>query len=147
MAKPIKPSRGFHPVSSAPSRVKQSLSPGDSMIRRVHEQQQGLRLRDPAQFVDMRLADPEEYINSLNLVSDVKRRFAALPARLRAECLNDPRQLLVLAEAANRGDQDAVDTLVRHKVIKRPQRDPQASPGSPAVKQEDLVEQAGKPPK
>lgn len=145
MAKPI--SRGFHPISDKPSKVVESAAAGDSVLRRVQDMANGLIQPPQGRFLDLGDADPENFIHSMNLVAETKRRFAALPARLRAECLNDPRLLLTLVSKARQGDEDAIHTLKRYKLSVTPPKAPEPSKPSPAPVQEDLVRQAAEPPK
>lgn len=120
--------RSFQPKSSKPSPVVQSAQAGDSVLRRVSELSQGLRLPGQGQFLDLTYSDPDEFARAMNLVADTKRRFAALPAKLRAACLNDPRELLQMVSSAARGDKVAAAVLERHGVSFKAPEPPPAPP-------------------
>lgn len=99
------------------SPVVQATHTGDSVLARVRLMQQGLFVPNQASFLDLTHADPDMFIESMNVVVETRRRFESLPSKLRAECLNDPRNLLALVRDAQRGDEDALGVLKRHKVI------------------------------
>lgn len=98
------------------SPVVNSAAAGDSVLRRAQEMAQGLRQPGPSHYLDLTYTDPDYYIEALNSVADTKRRFAALPSGLRAACLNDPRQLLVLQRDAVSGDPVSRALLARYGV-------------------------------
>lgn len=118
-------SRKFQPKSTKPSPVVQSAHTGDSVLRRVSEMQAGLRLPGQGQFLDLTHSDPDEFGRAMNLVAETKRRFAALPSKLRAACLNDPRELLSMVSAASRGDEVSRALLKRHGVSFEPPKAPE----------------------
>lgn len=120
--------RVFQPKSLKPSPVVQSAQAGDSVLRRVHEQAVGLRPQVQGQFLDLSYTDPDEFGRAMNIVADTKRRFAALPAKLRAACLNDPRELLRLVHSAQQGDDMAVAIMKRHGLSFKAPEPPAASP-------------------
>lgn len=121
--------RKFQPKSSKPSPVVQSAQAGDSVLRRVADVAAGLRPQVQGQFLDLTYSDPDDFGRAMNLVADTKRRFQALPAKLRAACLNDPRELLVMVSQASRGDEVAAAVLKRHGLTFKA---PEASKAPPA---------------
>jgi len=132
------------PNPNSKSPVVQSAHTGDSVLKRVHEMSHGLRVPNQGQFLDLSHADPDNFIEAMNVVVETRRRFNALPARLRAECLNDPRNLLTLVHRARSGDDDAITTLKMCKVLPKNYTHEPVKPASEPV-QEDLVKQAEKP--
>jgi len=134
------------PKSNSKSPVVQSAHTGDSVLKRVHEMSQGLRVSNQGQFLDLSHADPDNFIEAMNVVVETRRRFNTLPARLRAECLNDPRNLLTLVHKARSGDDDAISTLKMCKVLPKnythDSKPPVQEPKPPV--QEDLVKQVEK---
>lgn len=106
--------RVFAHKSDAKSPVVQSAHLQDDVISRLQQTQAGLRQATPGQYLDLTQYDPDAYIHALNTVATLKQRFAALPSALRAACLNDPRQLLVLAADAKSGDEMSVALLKRY---------------------------------
>lgn len=120
--------RKFQPKSSKPSPVVQSAQAGDSVLRRVADVAAGLRPQVQGQFLDLTYSDPDDFGRAMNLVADTKRRFQALPAKLRAACLNDPRELLVMVSQASRGDEVAAAVLKRHGLSFKAPEPPKAPP-------------------
>lgn len=96
-----------------PSPVNQSATRGGDVMSRLREQAAGLRPLQQGHFLDLSFTDPDSFGDAMNLVTDLKRRFQALPSRLRAECQNDPRQMLRLVQAARAGDDVSVAVLKR----------------------------------
>lgn len=140
MAKPVK---HVQRKGGKPSPVNQSAARGGDVIERLRQQAAGLLQPRQSMYMDMTHADPDNFIEAMNLVVDVKRRFAALPSRLRAECQNDPRQFLRLANTAAQGDEVAVSVLKKFGLSVTPPKPPAPVP-DPA--QQDLVKQAENPP-
>lgn len=132
-------SRYFAPKGGNPSKVVQSASRGGDVIERLRQEHAGLRPSNPPQFLDMSGYDPDSFIEAMNMVTDVRRRFSALPSRLRAECQNDPRQLLRLQQAAANGDDVSIAVLKRFGLTMEPT---EAPPATPNPLQTDLVDQA-----
>lgn len=134
-----------------PSPVSQSAARGGDVLERLRQQAAGLLRPGAGQFLDLTYSDPDVFIDAMNMVTDVRRRFAALPSRLRAECQNDPRQFLRLATSARQGDELSVALLKRYGLSVTPP----AAVKSPAAElaaaelghQVDLVDEAEKPQK
>lgn len=124
-------SRGRHPVSKQKSPVVQSAHLGDDVISRLQQTQQGLRPALQGSFVDLTAYDPDRYLESLNMVATMKQTFNSFPSGLRAACLNDPRQLLVLGQKAAQGDDLSVAILKKYGLSVTPPK----APETPAAKE------------
>lgn len=140
MAKPVSRKRVFHPTGGKPSPVNQSASRGGDVMRRLQEQAAGLRPVTHGQFMDLTYTDPDAFIDAMNMVTDIRRRFSALPSRLRAECQNDPRQFLRLHAQAVSGDEVSLAVLKKFGLSVTAPKAPQAPQADP--NQVDLLKEA-----
>lgn len=127
--------RKFARQSNSKSPVQQSAALQPGVIERLQRQQSGLVPPAQGQFVDLTMYDPDRYMESLNMVADLKRRFAALPSGLRSACLNDPTQLLRLGAQALQGDEVSLALLKRHGLSVTPPASPEAPKASDKPKE------------
>lgn len=125
----------FEPLKGGVSLTKQaSKDEADINYILAGYQQTGvLPFADRAQLAQYGdVSDIGSFQECVTRVKDAERAFAGLPSQVRDRFMNDPAELLAAVNAAQNGDPEAFDELVRVGVleVKKPEETPPSSPGT-----------------
>lgn len=105
-------------IFSGVSRTRQDQADATDINKIVakYERTGQIAMLNPNKPVYGDFTNASDYLSAVNSVREAERRFLALPAALRAECENDPGQLIDYVE-----DDKNIDALVAYGVIDPPE--------------------------
>lgn len=118
------PIRRVQLICDDPSLTKQAFTPTTDIRNILQKYAKTGILGDPNRTPIFGDFSDTEYVNSLNLVSNIKSQFEFLPAKTRERFKNDPAELLAFL-----GDEKNNDEAVKLGLRQAPEAEtPQATP-------------------